>query len=53
VNDKNYYFDTIRLTMFADKLVRKYKSENKKVSLVVDLSNNVGGTGFAECFIAS
>lgn len=53
VNEKNYYFDTIRLTMFADKLVRKYKSENKKVSLVVDLSNNIGGVGFTECFISS
>jgi hypothetical protein len=39
--------------MFADKLVRKYKSENKKVSLVIDLANNIGGVGFTECFISS
>lgn len=53
VNDTNYYFDTIRLTMYTDKLIRKYKNENKKVSLVVDLSNNHGGVGFIEYFIAS
>ena len=53
VNDTNYYFDTIRLTMYADQLVRKYKKNNKNISIVIDLSNNGGGSVFAEYFIAS
>ena len=53
VDDTNYYFDTIRLTMYADKLVKKYKKDNKNISVVIDVSDNGGGSVFAEYFIAS
>ena len=53
VNETNYYKTSISLVMYADKLIRKYKNQNKNVNLVIDLSCNIGGNVWIEHFIAS
>jgi len=56
--ENNYTLDTIRMTMYADKFIKDYndKSEhsaNPIKNIVLDISNNGGGTVYTEHFIAS
>jgi len=50
VSEDNYYQDTMRLTMYANDQIR---NDPTIKNVVVDISNNGGGTVYTEHFIAS
>ena len=56
VTKNNYYLDTIRMTMYADKKLKSYNAEHESnpiKNVVIDIAKNGGGTVYTEHFLAS